>query len=258
MRNLLRVLWLLSLLCFAVAPIVGENVAQLPKPTGYVDDYAGVFSTDAKAQMEALCVELHDKAKAQAFVVTVKTLGGAPIESFANDLFHTWGIGDKKTDRGVMLLIATQDHKYRIEVGYGLEGILNDAKVGDMGRAMVPDLQANNYDAAARSGLSAIAKIVADDAHVTLDSLGAVSAPATSPGSSPAPAAGDASGNGILYILGGFFVVGIVLLVLLARVAGKRGWKSGGFRSGGGGGGGGGFSGGGGGDSGGGGASGSW
>ena len=147
--------WSLILLLFALAApaMHAETATKMPAPTGYVDDYAGVFSDSAKSDMDALCTEAHDKTKAQIFVVTIHSLDGASIEQFSNDLFHTWKIGEKKTDRGVLLLIAIQDHKYRYEVGYGLEGILNDAKVGDMGRAMLPDLRAGAAAGGRCSGL---------------------------------------------------------------------------------------------------------
>ncbi|SEF49077.1 uncharacterized protein SAMN05421819_0173 [Bryocella elongata] len=148
-----------------------EKVSSLGKPSGYVDDYAGVFSSDERASMEAMCVELHEKIHAQAFVVTVKSLEGDSIEHFANDLFHTWKIGDKKSDKGVLLLFAVKDHRYRIEVGYGLEGILNDAKVGDIGREMVPELKAGNYDAAADGSLRSVLQIISTDANVPLEKL---------------------------------------------------------------------------------------
>ena len=143
----------------------------MPAPSGYVDDYAGVLSGPAKAELEALCSEVHDKTKAQMFFVTVKSLEGEDMEGFANDLFHKWGIGEKKTDRGVLLVLAIKDHKRRIEVGYGLEGILPDAKAGDIGREMVPSLQASNYDEAARIGVHEVAKIIAADSQVTLAGL---------------------------------------------------------------------------------------
>ena len=239
MRNLGRVLCFLSMLCCAGSAAVAETVSQLPKPTGYVDDYAGVLSPDAKAKMEAVCVELHDKAKAQAFVVTVKTLDGATVDSFANDLFQKWGIGNKKTDRGVLLLVATQDRKYRIEVGYGLEGILNDAKVGDMGRAMAPYLHAGNFDAGAASGLSAIVKVIADDSNVTLDTAAAL---ATAGTATPPAANPPCRWCPILFwVCMPCFAIYIIWVLFFRKGSdGRRGR----FRSGGGWGGGGGFGGG--------------
>ena len=166
--------WLSGLLFLLLATALSgdaEKVATTPAPIGYIDDYAAVLSAPAKADMEALCRELHDKTKAQVFVVTVKTLEGASVETFANELFRKWKIGEKKTDRGVLILFAINDHKDRIEVGYGLEGILNDAKVGDIGREMVPDLKASHYDDAIKIGLQDVSKVIAADANVTLDAV---------------------------------------------------------------------------------------
>jgi uncharacterized protein len=157
----------------AVAPGWGlaEKVATMPAPTGYVDDYAGVLSGAGKTELEDLCREVHDKTKAQVFFVTVKTLDGETVETFANELFAKWKIGEKKTDRGVLLVLAIAEHKRWIEVGYGLEGILNDAKVGDIGREMVPELKAEKYDDAARTGVRGVSKVIAADAGVAIDGL---------------------------------------------------------------------------------------
>ncbi len=168
---------------FALAMSVGatsgraETVAKMPAPTGYVDDFAGVISVPAKTELEGLCVEVHEKTKAQVFFVTVKTLDGEAVERFANELFAKWKIGEKKTDRGILLLLAIHDHKRWIEVGYGFEGILNDAKVGDIGREMVPALKASNYDEAARIGVRDVSRVIATDAGVTLAGLGDAQTP---------------------------------------------------------------------------------
>ena len=161
----------LLLLLAAALPTFAEKVSTTPPPTGYIDDYAQVFSADGKSSMESLCRELHDKTRAQVFVVTVNTTEGEAVETFANELFAKWKIGEKKTDRGVLMLFAIKDRKRWIEIGYGLEGILNDAKVGDIGRTMVPALQTANYDEAAQTGLRQITQIIATDAGVTLDAL---------------------------------------------------------------------------------------
>jgi uncharacterized protein len=143
----------------------------MPAPTAYIDDYAGVLSSPAKSEMEATARELHDKTRAQIFLVTINTLEGEPVETFANELFAKWKIGEKKTDRGVLMLFVIKDRKRWIEIGYGLEGILNDAKVGDIGRDMVPALRAQNYDQATKLGLNKICGIIALDSGVSLDSL---------------------------------------------------------------------------------------
>jgi uncharacterized protein len=186
-RTALFALFLVFLLPAAL-PSFAEKVSTTPAPTGYIDDYAQVFSADGKSDMEALCRELHDKTKAQVFVVTINTTEGEPVETFANELFAKWKIGEKKTDRGVLMLFAIKDRKRWIEIGYGLEGILNDAKVGDIGRTMIPALKAANYDEAAQTGLRQITQIIAADAGVTLDAL---STP-TQEEAAPAPVSGPA------------------------------------------------------------------
>jgi len=156
------------LLLFAL-PLLAEKVATMPAPTGYIDDYAGVLTAPAKSELEDLCNDLHSKTKAQIFVVTIKTLDGDSVETFANHLFARWKIGEKKTDRGVLVLLAIKEHKRWIEIGTGFEGILNDAKVGDIGREMVPALKASDYDEAVRTGVRRVAEIIATDSNVTLD-----------------------------------------------------------------------------------------
>jgi uncharacterized protein len=160
-------------LALAVAPVCvsAEKVATMPAPTGYIDDYAGVLTDAGRSELEDLCREVHDKTKAQVFFVTVKTLDGETVEKFSNDLFAKWRIGEKKTDRGVLLVLAIAEHERWIEVGYGLEGILNDAKVGDIGREMVPDLKAAKYDDAAQTGVREVSKVIAAEADVTIDAL---------------------------------------------------------------------------------------
>jgi uncharacterized protein len=145
-----------------------ESASTLPKPTGYVSDFAGVIDPASKAQIEMLCGEVDHQAHAQIAVVTIKSLDGATIEDFTTALEDKWHVGPKATDKGILMVFAIQDHKRRIEVGYGLEGILNDAKVGDIGRSMVPQLEQGQYGPAIEGGVVQIANVIAADAGVTL------------------------------------------------------------------------------------------
>jgi uncharacterized protein len=189
MIKLLRLALLFGLILATMSH--AENEASLSEPVGYIDDYAHVLSAPATEQLETECRELHAKTHAQLFLVTIRTLAGDTKEDFANQLFAKWKIGEKKTDRGVLILLAIDDHKRWIEVGYGLEGILNDAKVGDIGREMVPALKAGNYDEAARVGVHDVVKVIAADSNVTLDSrespsaVAAEATPASSGQSAP-------------------------------------------------------------------------
>lgn len=247
-------------------------------PTGYVTDLAGVISPGKRASLEALCGELEQKTGAQMAIVTVRSLDGESVEYYGVDLFKQLGIGSKKDNRGVLLLVAPNDRKYRIEVGYGLEPVINDARAGDAGRAMVPFLRQGDYGGAIETGAWQLARYIADDAHVTLSGqppvvrirqgggstggiplfwiiLGVILLFSFLGRSSGRPGGGS-GGSGLLWFLLGMAASG-------SRGSrgswGGSGWGGGGFGGGSGGwGGGGGFGGFGGGSSGGGGASGGW
>src|SRR5258708_31782998 len=124
-----------------------EPVSKL-KPTDYVNDFAHVLDQNSIAQIDEICRQIDEKAHAQIAVVTVHSLDGADIESYAVDLFHQWGIGSKSKDSGVLILYAIDDHRARIEVGYGLEGILPDGKVGAFQREAIPLIRAGRYNEA--------------------------------------------------------------------------------------------------------------
>jgi uncharacterized protein len=261
---------LLFLLLFCVPAARAEQVKNL-KPQGYVNDFAGVLSAQAKDGLTALCAELDQKAHAQIAIVTVSSLEGAPIEQFSIDLASEWGIGPKQKDRGVLILVAPNDRKYRIEVGYGLEPILPDGKVGGFGREAVPFLRQNDYNGAVLMLTQRVAQVIAEDQKVTLDTLSGISPIVPQSDNSPAP-----FGNPfeiLIFAVFLFFPLAGFLLRLIFGFGGpsryRRGggmwmggpwygggsWGGGGFSGGGGGGGFGGF---GGGSFGGGGASGSW
>jgi uncharacterized protein len=162
----------LAVVCLLCVPWgSAESVKDMAQPTSYVVDLAGVIDPDARAQMEQLAAEVEREAHATIEVVTIHSLDGASIEDFATELEEKWKVGPKGTDRGVILLFAINDHKRRIEVGYGLEGVLNDAKVGDIGRSMVSDLRAGDYGSAILGGERQIADDIAKDAGVTLTPL---------------------------------------------------------------------------------------
>jgi uncharacterized protein len=248
-----------------------QSVASLAQPTDYVSDFAHVLSPQAVQQLDSICGQIdHSSANAQIAIVTVQNLNGDDAADYANQLEDKWKIGKKGSDKGVLVLLAVDDHKYRIDVGYGLEGILNDAKVGDIGRTMVPYLRANDYDSAVTQAVGQVAQVIATDANVTLQNEPAVPI-------EPAPQAHHSSGGWgqliILILVLLFFGGGSIFRMLLGygllssifggnRWGGGSGWGGGGGFGGGGfgggGGGGGGFGGFGGGGFGGGGAGGSW
>lgn len=238
-----------------------ESVKSLPRPTDYVSDFAHVMSPAAQQRINLLCGQVDRQAHAQIAVVTVQTTDGEPIEQYAVELEDAWGVGPKKTDRGVIVLIAVNDRKRFISTGYGLESILPDSLVGQIGRQMVPYLRENDFDNAISLAVGQMSQIIAKDAGVTL---------------SAAPRRGPPQAQPVHLTLGQILLGAIFLifvLIFLARFGGSGligfllgmflggGGRGGGGWGGGGGGGddgGSGFGGFGGGSSGGGGAGGSW
>src|SRR5882672_6072227 len=182
--RLVRFFFLLLIFCAVCAP--AEQIKNL-KPQGYVNDFAGVLSAPAKEKLAALCAEVDRKTGAQIAVVTVSSLGGEPVEQFSLDLATQWGVGPKQQARGVLILVAPNDRKYRVEVGYGLESILPDGKVGGFGREAVPFLRQNDYSGAALLITQRVASVIAEDQKVTLDTLSRASRPAPETDTTPSP-----------------------------------------------------------------------
>jgi uncharacterized protein len=260
---------LLFLLFLCVPAARAEQVKNL-KPQGYVNDFAGVLSAQAKDKLTALCAEVEQKAKAQIAIVTVSSLEGESVEQYSFDLATQWGVGPKQKDRGVLILVAPNDRKYWTQVGYGLESILPDGKVGGFGREAVPFLRQNDYSGAALLITQRVASVIAEDQKVTLDTLSGASRPAPETDTTPSPFINLAPLMPIILIFIFFLVLGFLARLFFGgSVRSRRGagwwmggpWYGGGSMGGGGswgGGGGGGFGGFGGGDSGGGGSSSDW
>ena len=163
----LRCLSILFAIVVLATAVTAQKLDEL-KPQGYVNDFAGVLSQSAKNQLSALCAEVDQKAQAQIAVVIVKSLEGRPLEDYSVALATRWGIGPKQKARGVMILLAVQDRVDRFEVGYGLEPILPDGRVGGFGREAVPYLRAGNYDAAVLLMTRRVADVIAQDRGITL------------------------------------------------------------------------------------------
>ena len=204
------------------ASVLGANADKIKDihPTGYVTDLAGVIHADSKARLEALCLELEQKTGAQMAIATVSSLEGESVEQYANDLYTQLGIGTKKENRGVLLLVAPTDRKSRVEVGYGLEPVINDARAGDTGRLMHSYFLQGNYSAGIEVGAWKLAKFIADDRGVTLT--------ATAPAQQPPQRQNDSPSFPIwpFFIL--IFVV-IQIIRAISRGGSGRGGRGGGW-----------------------------
>ena len=114
------------LLSFVAVQLNAQNILPKPNPPKLVTDQAGVLSAEQLQALEAKLVAIDDSSSNQIAVVILSSLDGQPKEEYATKLFRDWGIGNKKTNNGVLLLVAIQDRQIRIEVGYGLEGAIPD------------------------------------------------------------------------------------------------------------------------------------
>ncbi len=119
---------------FLTQPIQAE---ELPRAQGYVSDFAQVIPVNQRQQIEQRLTQLEETTGAEIAVVTLSTLADQPIEDYTVRLFETWGIGKKGHDNGLLILAAINDRKGRIEVGYGLEGVIPDALAGRILRDVI-------------------------------------------------------------------------------------------------------------------------
>jgi uncharacterized protein len=130
---------------------------DVPYLTGRVVDDAHILSDPARARLAAALKAHEDATTNQVVVLTVPTLNGTDIESYANHVFHTWKLGQTGKDNGVLVVVVPNDRKMRIEVGYGLEGSLPDGAAGEIIRRwMTPAFKAGDYDKGIEDGTAAI------------------------------------------------------------------------------------------------------
>jgi uncharacterized protein len=230
------------------AAAAGEG---FPKPSGAVNDFAGVIPAQMAASMEGMAREVLQKTGTAVVVATFETIGESDPADYANRLFQAWGIGRKGEDRGVLIFLAVRERRVRIETGYGVEGILPDGLAGEiLDRHAIPHFRNSDYGRGLAETMAAVSAVVARAAGVELTGVPAPQRKAAK------AQRGLSIGEIVLLVLAAGFLLGTRqgramlpwLLLLLSSGSSRRG--GGGF----GGFGGGGFGGFGGGSSGGGGA----
>lgn len=236
-----------------------QDLLPRPNPPRLVNDAADVLSTEQEGILEQRLVALDDSTSNQIAIVTIKTLNGYDVADYANKLFRSWGIGGSKHNNGVLILVATDEHKIRIEVGYGLEGAIPDITASSIiDNDLSPNFKNGDYYRGFDEAITSLGKAAAGEYNVKRDK--------------------NSGDGGIPW--GGILLIAFVIFFVVIRsgrggggsggMMSRRGYSNliwpllfsgiGGGRGGGGGGGfgGGGFGGFGGGSSGGGGASGGW
>jgi uncharacterized protein len=134
---------------------------DFPALSGRVVDQANIMSPVTKSDIETKSKELEDKSSIQLVVATVKSLQGSDVETYANQLFRFWKLGEAKNNNGVLLLVAPTEHKVRIEVGYGLEGTLTDALSSVIiTSAITPRFKANDFSGGIECGVDGIISVL--------------------------------------------------------------------------------------------------
>lgn len=152
------VLFFLTLF-MSLAHAVPVMAYDIPKPTAsfYVNDTADLMTEDNENYIIAANEDLCDKTGAQIVVVTVPQLEGVSIEEYSTELFRNYEIGDAEKNNGILVLLALEDRECRIEVGYGLEGAINDAKAGRiMDNYMIPYFKEGKWDEGLLNGFDSI------------------------------------------------------------------------------------------------------
>jgi len=161
--------WLILLSLLLVPSQAVWGGVDFPKPTGLVNDFAGLIPQGDRQRMEILTKEVLQKTGTSLVVVTMETIGDADVPTYVNQLYQTWGIGKKGEDKGVLIFLALKERRIRIETGYGVEGILPDGRVGEiLDTYVVPFLKEGQYGKGLYNALAAVSDVIAKDANVEL------------------------------------------------------------------------------------------
>ena len=127
-------------------PTIGPD--GIPVNTGRITDHSHLLSPDDLDHLNTSIDTFETSTPAQIALLLLPTLGDVPIEDLATRTFNAWGIGHADRDDGILLLLATDDHRNRLEIGYGLEGAIPDSRAGDILREIAPYLRADDYPGA--------------------------------------------------------------------------------------------------------------
>jgi uncharacterized protein len=159
------------LLTLILTPLqIQAQALTFPQTNVPVNDYAEVIPPEYEARMDKLARALWDKTETALVVATFRDVGGESPRIFANKLYEAWGIGKSGEDKGILLLVAVKERQVTFETGYGVEGILPDAKMGDiLDQYVVPFLRRDEYGEGLLNGMAAVAQVVAQNAGVRLD-----------------------------------------------------------------------------------------
>jgi uncharacterized protein len=210
---------LLVLVCAMASAAIAQQQA-FPRYVGHVNDFANVIEAGTEQQMETILNNFEKMTGTQIAAVTVQSLNDRPVEDYALALYRDWGIGAKSgenKDKGALLLIAIQDRKTRLEVGYGLEGDLPDGLAGEIIRRMRPFLQQGQYSQGMNVGVRTLVDTLAQKWNINITGIEDRSYAYSGP-----PEQQPMSGRSILILIG-LFVFFLILMMIIARASRKGG-----------------------------------
>ncbi len=251
----IKILGAISILLISLVFHCFAQEATYPKPLGYVSDYAEIIPSSERDALSALCQELEAKTTAQIAIVAIESTYPESIDTYAVNLFSRWGVGQKGKDNGLLIVVAKRDRKVKIEVGYGLEGIIPDAFAHQVYlKQLVPAFRQKRYGEGLLAATATFAKKIAAESGIELSSLSSLPQPRYPP--EVKPSLGKRILSTIVSLL--FFAFILIFFGPLGLLFFGMGSRGGYWGAGGSGGFGGGFGGFGGGSCGGGGAGGGW
>jgi len=157
MRSRLRGMFFLLFALIGFLPRNGFSTIPVPALSGRVNDYGAMISAPVRSELETKLQQFEAAESTQIVILTIPSLQGEPIENFSIRAAESWKIGQKGSDNGVLLIVSRDDHKARIEVGYGLEGRLTDLLAGRIVQdEIAPAFKAGQFDAGFTKGISSI------------------------------------------------------------------------------------------------------
>jgi len=164
------------ILCLACGAVAAR--AAFPKPAGFVNDFANILDASSREALDQMLKQVERETTAEIVFVSVTSLDGMSVEEYSNKLFKEWGVGKKKEDNGVLVLVAPSDRIMKIEVGYGLEGVLPDGLAGEIIREQfTPRFKANDYPGGVRAGMRRVAEVVRTNHVLTAEERAEIDRP---------------------------------------------------------------------------------
>jgi uncharacterized protein len=197
---------LVGLIFFLTCTALQAQALKFPQTNVPVNDYAEVITPEYEAQMNQLAHALWDQTGTAVVVATFRDLGGESPRIFASRLYSAWGIGNKGEDKGILFLVAKKEKVVTFETGYGIKGVLPDAKMGEiLDQQVIPFLRTDKYGEGLLNGMKVVAHTVAQDA--TAQSKGK-------------------KGKPLLWYLLISFIILVILFIIFGRVYVRRGRPS--------------------------------